>query len=149
MTVADYCRTQKILAHELNALGTTITDKCLVQNTLRGLGSQLAYMRTLTLKQCPLPSFLDVRSSLLLEELTLKQSDESSSSAPSAFIARGALTPSPPRAPADNTAPPRRPDACHNFQRGSCHFGARCRYLHSTPPQQRDGVNSNTPRKGP
>jgi hypothetical protein len=72
MTVADYCRKQKILSDELNALGTIITDKCLVQNTLCGLGSKHAYMRTLTLKQCPLPSFLDVCSSLLLEELTLQ-----------------------------------------------------------------------------
>ena len=71
MTVTDYCRRQKVLADELNALGTPISDKRLVQNTLRGLCSRLAYMRTLTLKQRPLPSFLDVHSSLLLEELTL------------------------------------------------------------------------------
>jgi hypothetical protein len=72
MTVADYCRKQKILSDELNALGTIIIDKHLVQNTLRGLGSKLAYMPTLTLKQRPLPSFLDVCLSLLLEELTLQ-----------------------------------------------------------------------------
>jgi hypothetical protein len=96
-------------------LGTIITDKRLIQNTLHGLRSKLAYMRTLTLKQRPLPSFLDVRSSLLLEELTLQQSDESSSSDPSAFIARGAPLPSPPRGPTDNTAPPHRPEACRNF----------------------------------
>jgi hypothetical protein len=79
LTVADYCRKQKVLADELNALGTTITDKRLVQNTLRGLGPRLAYMRTLLLKQRPLPPFLDVRSSLLLEELTLEKQSESSS----------------------------------------------------------------------
>ena len=115
MTVADYCRKQKILADELNALGTTITDKRLVQNTLRVLGSRLAYMRTLTLKQRPLPSFLDVRSSLLLEELTLQQS-ESSSSTPTAFVARGVATPPPPRGPAETTTPPRSPYPCRNFQ---------------------------------
>ena len=114
MTVADYCRKQKVLSDELNALGTTITDKRLVQNTLRGPGSRLAYMRTLTLKQRPLPSFLDVRSSLLLEELTLQQS-ESSSSTPSAFVARGAPTPPPPRGPVDSSTPPRRPDVCRIF----------------------------------
>jgi hypothetical protein len=72
MNVADYCRKQKILSDELNALGTIIIDKHLIQNTLRGLGSKLAYMPTLTLKQRPLPSFLDVCLSLLLEELTLQ-----------------------------------------------------------------------------
>jgi hypothetical protein len=71
MTVIDYCCKQKVLADVLNALGTPITDKRLVQNTLRGLCPRLAYMRTLTLKQRPLLCFLDVRSSLLLEELTL------------------------------------------------------------------------------
>jgi hypothetical protein len=115
MTVADYCRKQKILSNELNVLGTIITNKRLIQNTLRGLGSKLSYMRMLTLKQRPLPSFLDVRSLLLLEELTLQQSDESSSSDPSAFVARGAPLPSPPRGTAENTAPPRRPEACRNF----------------------------------
>ncbi|KAK1679817.1 hypothetical protein QYE76_040665 [Lolium multiflorum] len=69
MTVADYCRKQKVLADKLNALGTTITDKRLIQNMVRGLGSRLTYMCTLTLKQHPLPLFLEVRSSLLLEEL--------------------------------------------------------------------------------
>jgi hypothetical protein len=50
MTVTDYCRKQKVLADELNILGTLITEKRLVQNTLRGLGSRLVYMRTLTLQ---------------------------------------------------------------------------------------------------
>ncbi|OWM89239.1 hypothetical protein CDL15_Pgr010526 [Punica granatum] len=27
-------------------------------------------------------------------------------------------------------------ELCRNFQRGSCQYGARCRYLHSTPQQQ-------------
>jgi hypothetical protein len=67
-------------------------------------------MRTLTLKQRLLPSFLDVRSSLLLEELTMQQS-EPSSSPPTAFVARRAPTP-PPRGPVDNTMPPRCPDIC-------------------------------------
>jgi hypothetical protein len=30
MIVADYCRNQKILSDELNALGMTITDKRLI-----------------------------------------------------------------------------------------------------------------------
>jgi hypothetical protein len=115
MTVTDYCRKQKVLADELNALGTTIIDKRLVQNTLRGLGSKLAHMRTLTLKQRPLPPFLKVCSSLLLEELTLQQSESSSApSPPSAIVARGA-PPTPLRPPADNTVPQRRPDICRNF----------------------------------
>ncbi|XP_071683065.1 uncharacterized protein [Lolium perenne] len=147
LTVADYCRKQKVLSDELNALGTTITDKRLVQNTLRGLGPRLAYMRTLLLKQRPLPPFLDVRSSLLLEELTLQQQSESSST-PSAFVARGAPTPPPPRGPAENTGPPRRPEVCRNFQHfGTCRFGARCRYVHSASPQQRGGT-PNTSGKG-
>ncbi|CAM0910933.1 unnamed protein product [Alopecurus aequalis] len=148
MTVTDYCRKQKILADELNGLGMTISDKRLVQNTLRGFGSRLAYVRTLFLKQRPLPSFLDVRSSLLLEELTLQQS-ESSSSMPTAFVAKGVATPPQPRGPAETTTPPRNNYPCRNFQqRGSCRFGARCRFVHSGPPQQRGGV-PNTPGKAP
>jgi hypothetical protein len=55
----------------MHALGMSITNKCLIQNTLHDLRPRLAYMCTLTLQQRPLLLFLDVRSSLLLEELTL------------------------------------------------------------------------------
>jgi hypothetical protein len=149
MTMTDYCRKQKVLADELNALGTTITDKRLVQNTLRGLGSKLAPMPTLTLKQRPLPPFLEVHATLLLEGLTLQQSESSSTpSRPSAFVACGA-PPTPPRPPADNTVPQRRPDICRNFQRFSnCRFEARCRFLHSAPLQPCGGMPAN-PGKAP
>ena len=123
MTVADYCRKQKILADELNASSTTITDKCLVQNTLCGLRSGLAYIRTLTLEHHPLPSFLDMRSSLPPEELALKPS-ESSSSTPTTFTTRGISTPPTSRCPTETMPPLRHLYPCRNFQqRGSCQYG--------------------------
>jgi hypothetical protein len=74
----------------MHALGMSITNKCLIQTYLHDLRSRLAYMCMLTLKQRPLPLFLDVRSSLLLEELTQQQSK--SSSAPSTFVLLSART---------------------------------------------------------
>ena len=148
MNVGDYCRKQKNLADELTALGTRITDRALVQNTLRGLGPRLAYMRTLILNQRPLPTFLDARSSLLLEELTLVQTDSS----PSAFLSKGAPSTPQPRGSgtlADGKAPAslaaKRTDPCRNFLRGRCHFDARCRYLHDSAPAPRLGIDRGGP----
>ena len=94
------------------------------------LGQRLVYMRTLLLKQRPFQKFLDVRSSLLLEELTLGQSD----STPTAFVAKG-VTPAPSHnIGADSTGGSRRSSVlCRNFQqRGQCRFGARCKFTHVT-----------------
>src|SRR6266542_1484092 len=148
MNVGDYCRKQKNLADELTALGTRITDRVLVQNTLHGLGPRLAYMRTLILNQRPLPTFLDARSSLLLEELTLVQTDSS----PSAFLSKGAPSTPQPRGSgtlADGKAPAslaaKRTDPCRNFLRGRCRFGARCRYLHGSAPASHLGTGRGGP----
>lgn len=70
MSVADYCRKQKELADALTAVGTPIVDRSLVLNTLRGLSPHFAHMRTLISMQRPMPTFLETRSALLLEELT-------------------------------------------------------------------------------
>lgn len=83
MSVADYCRKQKTLADELAAVGTSIPDRRLVLNTLRGLNRRFAHMRTLLSMQRPTPSFLETRSALILEELTLN----SDSNPPTAFLA--------------------------------------------------------------
>jgi hypothetical protein len=131
MTVTDYCRNRRFSRTSSTSSARSSPKKRLVQNTLRGLGSRLAYIRTLTLQQRPLPPFLDVRSSLLLEELTLQKSESLlASSPPYGFVAHGAPT-HPPRGPVGNTVPPRRPDVCRNFQHfGNCRFSARCRFLH-------------------
>jgi hypothetical protein len=148
MTVGDYCRKQKALADELNAMGTTTSDRSLVQNTLRGLGQRLAYMRTLLLKQRPFPTFLDVRSSLLLEELTLVQSDAS----PTAFVARSAAPAPLHQSGTDNPGGTRRSaELCRNFQqRGSCRFGARCKFTHVAAASwsRNNGSSSNNTTAG-
>jgi hypothetical protein len=49
--MADYCRQQKVLRDELNALGTTIIEKYLVKDKLHDIVSQHAYMHMLALKK--------------------------------------------------------------------------------------------------
>ncbi|KAM0842979.1 hypothetical protein ACQ4PT_058008 [Festuca glaucescens] len=37
----------------------------------------------------------------------------------------------------------RRQELCRNFQRGSCKYGAQCRYLHATSNQQQQQAKPN------
>ncbi|XP_062193566.1 uncharacterized protein LOC133896965 [Phragmites australis] len=75
MTVLAYCTKMKTLANTLHDLGAPVEDRDLVLNVLRGLNPRFhGVIPTITMHP-PLPSFLQVRSSLLLEEHRLAQSD--------------------------------------------------------------------------
>lgn len=66
-----------------------------------------------------MPTFLEVRSMLLIEELRLNHTrlhpKESSSSPTILYAGNNRII---------------LPQACGNFQRGHCQFGERCRFIH-------------------
>ncbi|XP_066167862.1 uncharacterized protein [Oryza sativa Japonica Group] len=70
LSVNDYCRRMKTMADSLGDLGDPLTDRALVLATLNGLNEKFDTLRSLVTMQRPFPSFADVRSQLLLEELT-------------------------------------------------------------------------------
>lgn len=82
LSITDYCRQLKGLADALGDLGEPVPDRTLVLNVLRGLNDKFSYMTALLKRQKPFPSFLEVRSDLLLEELTM-----ANKSSASAFLA--------------------------------------------------------------
>jgi hypothetical protein len=148
LSMTDYCKKQKALAAELSAVGTTILDKGLVLNTLRGLNKRFRHMRTLISMQKPLPSFNETRSALILEELS---SGTDSDPPHMAFVAANSsstkgISTSMDRSGSKPHVPPsnRRPEACRNFARGNCRFGDKCRFLHTSSQQQRTGNNSSS-----
>eukprot|EP00267_Zea_mays_P038066 XP_008676190.1 uncharacterized protein LOC103652365 [Zea mays] len=70
LSVSDYCRRMKTLADSLTELGETVTDRALAMNVLCGLSDRFSSLRLLLKRQRPFPSFVEIRSELLLEELT-------------------------------------------------------------------------------
>ncbi|XP_062184578.1 uncharacterized protein LOC133888376 [Phragmites australis] len=72
LPVSDYCRKLKSMADALGALGEPVQDQTLVLTVLRDLNDKFTYMAALLKRQRPFPSFLEVRSDLLLEELTME-----------------------------------------------------------------------------
>lgn len=71
LTISDYCRRLKSMADALGDLGEPVLDRTLVLAVLRGLNEKFAYMSALLKRQRPFPTFLEVRSDLLLEELEM------------------------------------------------------------------------------
>ena len=69
LSMGDYCRKVKALADELAGLGVAIADRSLVRKTLRGLNHRYANMRMNLGMRQPLPSFTEMRSALMLEDM--------------------------------------------------------------------------------
>jgi len=87
LSVTDYCRRMKTLADSLIELGEAVPDRVLAMNVLRGLSERFHTLRLFLKKQRPLPTFVDIRSELLLEELTMASA---APQPPTALVASGA-----------------------------------------------------------
>eukprot|EP00267_Zea_mays_P031676 XP_008664224.1 uncharacterized protein LOC103642825 [Zea mays] len=85
LSISDYCRRMKTLADSLVELGEPISDRLLTINLLRGLNDRFAHLRSYLKRQRPFPSFVEVRSELLLEELSM--GPVATSAAPSVLVA--------------------------------------------------------------
>ncbi|XP_020165202.1 uncharacterized protein [Aegilops tauschii subsp. strangulata] len=105
MTVMQYCTRLKTFADQLRDLGQSVTDSRQVFHLLRGLNRQYHSVIPHITSQVPLPSFLQVRSFLLLEEHPAEQAARQQS-AHALFAGRGSpstLAPPTP-APTSDTA---------------------------------------------
>ncbi|XP_062230091.1 uncharacterized protein LOC133927670 [Phragmites australis] len=98
LLILDYCRKLKGMADALGDLSEPVQDRMLIMSVLCGLNEKFAYMAALLKRQKPFPSFIDVRSDLLLEELTMASKLGSSSTV---LIA---TAPSAPCAPATSSS---------------------------------------------
>jgi hypothetical protein len=81
LSITDYCKRFKNMADALGELGGPVTDRALVLNVIRDLADRFeAVGRHLRLSR-DVPTFLEVRSVLILEELTMDQRPSSTSTA--------------------------------------------------------------------
>ncbi|KAG8100811.1 hypothetical protein GUJ93_ZPchr0013g34688 [Zizania palustris] len=99
LSVSEYCRRYKRMAEDLRDLGEPISDRTLVLNIIRGLNERFTALGLHLRRSNPLPTFLQVRDDLQLEELTMAKT----SSAPAVALAAASGG----SAPAPSTAPPK------------------------------------------
>jgi hypothetical protein len=81
MSITDYCRRFKNMADALNDLGERVIDRALVLNIIRGLADRFEAVGRHLRLSWDFPMFLEVRSTLILEELTMDQRPSSTSTA--------------------------------------------------------------------
>jgi hypothetical protein len=94
----------KAMADSLGDLGCPVEDRMLVLNVLRGLSDRYTHLQSLIMRQCPFPTFLQVRDDLALEEITMGTQAAliSGSGSSSSSTALAALTPTRPPTPAQS-----------------------------------------------
>ena len=71
LSVVEYCRRFKRMAEDLRDLGQPVTEATLVLKIIRGLNECFSALGLHLRRSNPLPTFLQVRDDLRLEELTM------------------------------------------------------------------------------
>ncbi|KAK1695760.1 hypothetical protein QYE76_012457 [Lolium multiflorum] len=85
-SITEYCRSQKKIADALSENDSPVSDRTLVLNTLRGLAPRFSSAATVISMTDPLPTFLRVRSMLLMEEM--QQANAATTAASTALVAQ-------------------------------------------------------------
>jgi hypothetical protein len=83
LSVTEYCRKMKNIADTLGDLGEPVPDRTLVMSILRGLNEEFQSVRNIIKRTKPFPSFVEVRSDLMVEEITMKTPSATALVAPS------------------------------------------------------------------
>ena len=113
LSAADYCRRYKKLAEDLRDLGEPVSDKTLVLNIIRDLNERFQALGLHLRRTSPLPTFLQVRDDLTLEELTM------TNAAPAAALA--AVTTPPGENSSSKSSTPTAPAGRSSHQRPPSH----------------------------
>nr|GEX50955.1 hypothetical protein [Tanacetum cinerariifolium] len=131
MTINEYCTKIRSMAGRLKNLGCDVSDKSLVMYTVNGLDSRFATLVDIIRHRKTLPSFETTRNMLLLKESSFKDDTRTSStfngssSSPTALVTSTSSTPK-----GSSSKSPTLPQLCNHFNKGTCHFGDRYKYIH-------------------
>ncbi|PWA51548.1 hypothetical protein CTI12_AA443210 [Artemisia annua] len=148
MSVTDYFQEVKSKADRLANLGSKVGDSSLVTYTINGLRARFPELVRIIRHKEPLPTFDQVRSMILLEESDMAQlaqalsSTNLTSSSPTVLVA---TTTSNPKSGNMVTSGG---ELCRNFQRGSCTYGSRCKFIHGSPDVRSRSTNSGVKSQG-
>ncbi|PWA73498.1 hypothetical protein CTI12_AA260180 [Artemisia annua] len=146
LTINAYCTKIRAMADQLAKLGEKVSDKNLVMYALNGLDARYKGIARLICHSQPLPTFENARNMLLLEESSLQESAvqgsnyDSSSSSPTVLMAT--------KTDSKGTHPKTQslPQLCNHFNKGSCKFGDRCKFIHDHRNRSGLATKENTTR---
>ncbi|PWA63386.1 hypothetical protein CTI12_AA349500 [Artemisia annua] len=151
-TVNDYFQDIKSKADRLANLGSPVTDSSLVTYAINGLRAKFPEIARIIRHRETLPTFDQVRSMVLLEESDMAQlsntlsSTHLSSNSPTVLLATST------NSSKNSTMNTSGIDQCRNFQRGTCTYGSRCKFVHGShdfrPRINSSGSNSNPKPNG-
>ncbi|PWA56868.1 hypothetical protein CTI12_AA414970 [Artemisia annua] len=128
LSVNDFFQDIKTKADRLSNLGSPVSDSSLVTYAINGVRSKFPEIARIIRHREKLPTFDEVWSMILLEESDMLSQQNTTnvfhntSSSPTALVAT-----STDKATTMGTSGI---DLCRNFQRGSCTYGARCKFVH-------------------
>ncbi|GJZ23302.1 ribonuclease H-like domain-containing protein [Tanacetum coccineum] len=145
MTVNEYCTKIRSMSDRLINLGCVVSDKNLVIYTINGLDSRFATLVEIIRNRETFPSFENVRTMLLLKESSFNNDSgsstdfSSSSSSPTVLLASNQSNNK-----GNLNKPSNLPQLCNHFNKGTCKFGDRCKYIHDH--RNRSGLNNKSSR---
>nr|GEX20779.1 hybrid signal transduction histidine kinase M [Tanacetum cinerariifolium] len=143
MTVSEYYTKIQSMSDCLKNLGCDVSDKNLVMYTVNGLDSRFVTLVDIIRHRETLLSFETTRTMLMLKESSFKDDTrtsstfDGSSSSPTALVTSMSSTPK-----GSSSKSPTLPQLCNHFNKGTCRFGDRCKYIHD----HRNGVGLSSTR---
>nr|GEY99129.1 hybrid signal transduction histidine kinase M [Tanacetum cinerariifolium] len=139
LTITEYFHKINCLADLLDNIGAPVDEIFFVTYAINRLGDKYEQVARIIRHRDPPPTFAQTQSMLLLEESRLarksnrQSAHDSTSSLPHVLLA----------ATSNNRNNSMGTQLCRNFQRGSCNFGERCRYVHTNPNSTARNGNGN------
>ncbi|PWA36009.1 hybrid signal transduction histidine kinase M [Artemisia annua] len=147
LSINEYFTKIKSMADRLKNLSTVVSEKNLVIYAVNGLDSRFATIVKIIRHREPLPSFETAKNMLLLDESTTNDQAsqstafESSSSSPTILMAtNNSNTKGTPNTPSTKSSS--LPQLCNHFNKGTCKFGDRCKFIHDH--RNRAGLTSKS-----
>ncbi|GJU32996.1 ribonuclease H-like domain-containing protein [Tanacetum coccineum] len=138
LSITDFFQQLKSKADRLANLESPVKDTSLVTYAINGVRSKYPdAARVIRLRE-KAPTFDELRSLMLLEESDMSNSSHGNSSFHNTSSSPTVLVASTSNANKTRTMSTSGLDVCRNFQRGSCTYGARCKFVH--------GANDLRPR---